>query len=99
MRNPAAAPPDPELVEVAVGALLDPVLEPIVEMVITADEQQRQCREIEAGDPGGHGVAEEQSSRAHADQGIVLPVLEGIDGVVAQGPTDAGEVDHGIGQG
>lgn len=35
-RRPAA-PPEPELIETAVHALLDPALEPIVEMVITAD--------------------------------------------------------------
>ena len=38
MRHPASTPPDPALVDTAARALLDPVLEPIVEMVITADE-------------------------------------------------------------
>jgi arylsulfatase A-like enzyme len=38
MRHPASTPPDPALVDTAARALLDPVLEPIVEMVITADD-------------------------------------------------------------
>ncbi len=44
MRNPASAAPDPALVEVAVEALLDAALEPIVEMVITADEDGYEAR-------------------------------------------------------
>ncbi len=47
MRNPASAPPDPNLVDVAVEALLDPALEPIVEMVITADDQGYEARAVD----------------------------------------------------
>ncbi|CAN5571771.1 hypothetical protein BH10ACT1_BH10ACT1_43450 [soil metagenome] len=47
MRNPASFPPDPALVDIAAAALLDPVLEPIVEMVITADEQGYEARAVD----------------------------------------------------
>ncbi len=47
MRNPASLPPDPGLVEVAAEALLDPALEPIVEMVLTADEHGYEARAVD----------------------------------------------------
>ena len=47
MRHPDSTPPDPALVEVAATALLDPVLEPIVEMVITADEAGYEARAVD----------------------------------------------------
>ena len=47
MRHPDSVAPDPALVDVAVEALLDPVLEPIVEMVITADDQGYEARAVD----------------------------------------------------
>ncbi len=47
MRNPMSLSPDPDLVDTAVEALLDPVLEPIVEMVITADGDGYEARAVD----------------------------------------------------
>ena len=63
MRNPASFLPDPALVDTAVTALLDPALEPIVEMVITAEKEAYEARTVDGrvrftrsdGQPGGQG--------------------------------------------
>jgi hypothetical protein len=60
MRNPASLPPDPALVEVAATALLDPVLEPIVDMIFTADESGYEARAVDGmvrftREDDGHG--------------------------------------------
>src|SRR5690606_40210226 len=43
-----------------------------------------------AADPG----AEPAGRGLHAGQGVVLYILQGVDGVVAEGPEDAAEVEQ-----
>lgn len=47
MRTPLAVPPDAEDVEAVVGALLDPALAAIVDLVVTADDQGYQARAVD----------------------------------------------------
>ncbi len=68
MRNPASLPVDQDLVDIAVNALLDPALEPIVEMVITADEEAYEARTVDGlvrftvdHDEGGGEPGDEQA--------------------------------------
>ncbi|MBI2708977.1 MAG: alkaline phosphatase family protein [Actinobacteria bacterium] len=60
MRHPDSMPKDASLVEIAAEALLDPALEPIVDLVVTADETGYEARAVDgrvrfSREDDGHG--------------------------------------------